>query len=158
MTDQDDLLRRLAREVRDHAGTYTRAYGREDNAARVLELTDGDTYMLGHRMLTVLDTGADPGDRRYLCGVADCGLSRGHSGIHEGKPDALLRTALAQTIHDSFLGMQGGEGITEPPNGGDMQLAGDILARFTVTECEHDVRCCRQHGTHVSPHRGCILR
>lgn len=70
--DRDELLRRLAREVRDHAGQYTRAYGREDNSARVLELTNADTYALGQRMLAVLDTGEDPGDSRFLCGIGKC--------------------------------------------------------------------------------------
>lgn len=24
--------------------------------------------------------------------------------------------------------------------------------------CNHESRCCREHGIHVDPHRGCILR
>lgn len=27
-----------------------------------------------------------------------------------------------------------------------------------VVYCNHDRRCCRYHGTHTDPHRGCILR
>lgn len=85
--DRDELLRRLAHEVRDHAGKYTRAYGREDNSARVLELTNADTYALGQRLLAVLDTGEDPGDSRYSCGWPSAGrcrclLPQGHSGLH----------------------------------------------------------------------------
>jgi hypothetical protein len=82
MPTTEELLRRLAREVRDHAGAYTRAFGREDNSARVLELTNSDTYALGERMLAVLDTGSDPGDSRYICGFGSCALPKGHSAPH----------------------------------------------------------------------------
>jgi hypothetical protein len=28
----------------------------------------------------------------------------------------------------------------------------------TAAECEHETRCCPEHGSHVRPHRGCSLR
>lgn len=46
--------------------------------------------------------------------------------------------ALAQVIHNSFYAMEAGEYPTkeqeQKPNGGDMQLAADILTHFKVKE------------------------
>jgi len=82
-----DLLQRLARQVRDHSGTYTRAFGPEDNSARVLALTNEDTYSLGWRMIQVLETGEDPGDQRYLCGRGRCSQNKCHSAPHDELSD-----------------------------------------------------------------------
>lgn len=41
------------------------------------------------------------------------------------------------------------------------EIAGQILEAasvLTVCDVDHEQRCCRVHGTHVTPHRGCILR
>ena len=37
-------------------------------------------------------------------------------------------------------------------------LAEPKATPVTPTPHDHDTRCCREHGTHVTPHRGCILR
>lgn len=35
---------------------------------------------------------------------------------------------------------------------------GSVEERDAVCEIEHADRCCRYHGHHVNPHRGCVLR
>lgn len=37
-------------------------------------------------------------------------------------------------------------------------LTAPAVAKALAADIDHENRCCRTHGTHVSPHRGCILR
>lgn len=37
-------------------------------------------------------------------------------------------------------------------------LAAEVVRQVCAADIDHENRCCRIHGTHVSPHRGCILR
>lgn len=83
LAERDESLLRLAYELESHAGSYTRAYGTESNAERVLELTNADVYQFGIRLRAIVDTGTDPGDARYGCGFGTCSLNRGHGGDHE---------------------------------------------------------------------------
>lgn len=78
-----ETLMPIVRELESHASKYTRAYGRESNAERLLELTDADVYAASQRLRAVITTGEDPGDTRYLCLTIGCPKGQHHSGEHE---------------------------------------------------------------------------
>ncbi len=37
-------------------------------------------------------------------------------------------------------------------------VAAEEAAEIVGNFCDHYAQCCREHGTHANPHRGCILR
>lgn len=78
-----ELARRIQRELSMHGGKYTRMGGREDNSARVLELTESDIFAMGQRLKAILDDGVDPGDPRYACWTIGCVKHQSHSGDHD---------------------------------------------------------------------------
>lgn len=73
----------IVRELETHSGRYTRAFGQESNAERVLDLTTQDVYSLGQRLRAVITTGKDPGDSRFICSTLSCKLPKSHSGEHD---------------------------------------------------------------------------
>lgn len=34
----------------------------------------------------------------------------------------------------------------------------DLVDHYDFIGCDHDASCCTIHGTHTSPHMGCVLR
>lgn len=73
----------IVRELETHSGRYTRAFGQESNAERVLDLTTQDVYSLGQRLRAVITQGKDPGDARFICSTLSCKLPKSHSGEHD---------------------------------------------------------------------------
>ena len=78
-----ELAMPIVRELETHAGRYTRAFGKESNAERVLDLTTQDIYSLGQRLRAVITTGKDTGDSRFICSTLSCKLRKSHSGEHD---------------------------------------------------------------------------
>lgn len=78
-----ELVMPIVRELESHASKYTRAFGKESNAERVLDLTDADVYAASQRLRAVVTTGEDPGDTRFICLTIDCSKGQHHSGEHD---------------------------------------------------------------------------
>lgn len=77
---------------------------------------------------------------------------------HAGESSRVDRTGWteAQWIEDADRLMGDLDGsIMSLVNGHVMALLAFWQAH---RECGHDDRCCRVHGTHSMPHKGCILR
>lgn len=83
MTEINIFADRLIRRLEDVGSRYTRAFGPEDNSARVLDLTVGDVYSIAGRLRAVLSGEEDPGDSRYICGYLGCLRNREHLGAHQ---------------------------------------------------------------------------
>lgn len=78
-----EMVEPLARALENIGTRYTRAFGAESNAERVLGLHAADEHAIAQRLRAVVATGEDPGDPRYLCMTINCSKGQQHSGEHD---------------------------------------------------------------------------
>lgn len=82
-------------------------------------------------------------------------------GVHPSPGQLWTRTCDGATMR--LAGMKGGGaritcGMLHE-DGTVIEVDIDTLVdEWTFAGCDHDAACCTIHGTHTSPHMGCILR
>lgn len=81
-------------------------------------------------------------------------ISIGIGHVYEDKADGTQWT---------LTGLRSGRTViltSSAPGGGDRdRVSLETLADdYEHVGCDHENHCCTQHGTHVVPHRGCIMR